>query len=335
MPTPIEVKPLNNYQIWIKYSDGVEGLVRLSKFAGQRTFTLWNNYQEFKQVYVGPNDQISWRDEIDMCPDSMYHEITGEKPQVKGIFNKIIQLYEDQLGLPTNKHCRECDSYKYPLLPWQIGNQYFSSHGGILIAGKPHREEEGKTTGFLRISGVLDGRILGKHLFFSPSKKWPYWSYTSEILQRIFGSPDTGWDHIAFTNIVKCSSSHKADQTSWKCAELCITRNKVIFEEMQILKPRKIVFYTWGMHRDLLDKIPCAKQGSVIEHTNRKYWRWCGKKPLGWWDRSFESIWGHPVDFLILGHPERMKKDEYVKMLADWLKRGSHVLTQNTVRTKP
>ncbi len=32
---PIAIKALSNYKIWIKYSDGVEGEVNLSYFAGK------------------------------------------------------------------------------------------------------------------------------------------------------------------------------------------------------------------------------------------------------------------------------------------------------------
>ncbi|MCX7839868.1 MAG: DUF2442 domain-containing protein, partial [Anaerolineae bacterium] len=42
MPIPIEVKPLENYRIWLKYSDGREGIVDLSHLAGKGVFALWN-----------------------------------------------------------------------------------------------------------------------------------------------------------------------------------------------------------------------------------------------------------------------------------------------------
>lgn len=325
MPTPIQVKALNDYQIRVKYSDGVEGVVDLSMFPAIDVSAFWSNHREFQGVSIGTDHQIAWKyGDIELCPDSIYRAITGRQPAGKGVFDQIIQLYENQLDIPSNNLCHKCDSYKHPLLPWQIGDQYFSSNGRILIAGKPHREEKGKTSGFLRLSGVLDGRVLGNNVFFgklssSRSENWPYWSYTREILKHIYGSCKAGWEHIAFTNIVKCSSSHKGDQTSRECARQCIRENKVIFKEIEILKPRKIIFYTWTMHRHLLYEIPCAKQDSVVEHTNSEYRRRCGQNDLGWWDRSFESIWGDQVDFLVVMHPERKKKDQYVKMLVDWL----------------
>ncbi len=35
MPRPIEVKPLENYRLWVKFSDGVEGVVDLSGLVGK------------------------------------------------------------------------------------------------------------------------------------------------------------------------------------------------------------------------------------------------------------------------------------------------------------
>ena len=40
-PQPIEVKPLENHRIWVKYSDGVEGEVDLSNLVGKGVFVVW------------------------------------------------------------------------------------------------------------------------------------------------------------------------------------------------------------------------------------------------------------------------------------------------------
>ena len=73
-------------------------------------------------------------------------------------FDKLINIYENQLNIPQNEACNNCDSeYKQPLLPWQIGKKYFTEKGGIFIAGKPHRG----TPGTVRPSGVIDGREVG------------------------------------------------------------------------------------------------------------------------------------------------------------------------------
>lgn len=234
-------------------------------------------------------------------------------------FNKIINLYEKELCLGTkdNKKCEECNAiYKKPLLPWQIGSKFSTEKGGILIAGKPHRNEipKGAT---MRESKIIDARKRGKELFKS---HWAYWSYTRELLKSIYGSDEESWEHIALANVVKCTSTSGKDKTSLRCAKQCIIENGVIFKEIELLKPRKILFYTWSMHKSMFSNITFAENGTVIEHTSNSHKRKCGKKQLGWWDRTLTANWGSKVDFLVLGHPERMKKDEYVSMVSDWLK---------------
>jgi hypothetical protein len=57
MTGPIKVKPLDNYQLWIKYSDSIDGMVVLSDFVGKGVFSLWNDYREFLKVHIGANGE--------------------------------------------------------------------------------------------------------------------------------------------------------------------------------------------------------------------------------------------------------------------------------------
>lgn len=81
MPTPTEVRPLDNYRIWVKYSDGVEGIADLSHLAGKGVFALWNDYRQFRAVHIGPGGELAWSDLIDLCPDAIYLKITGKRPE--------------------------------------------------------------------------------------------------------------------------------------------------------------------------------------------------------------------------------------------------------------
>lgn len=80
MPTPIEVRPLDDYQIWVRYSDGVEGVADLSHLAGRGVFALWNDYRQFRAVHISPGGELAWSDEINLCPDAVYFEVTGNAP---------------------------------------------------------------------------------------------------------------------------------------------------------------------------------------------------------------------------------------------------------------
>lgn len=42
MPKPLEVKPLPNFRLWLRYDDGVSGEVDLSYLAGKGIFKAWD-----------------------------------------------------------------------------------------------------------------------------------------------------------------------------------------------------------------------------------------------------------------------------------------------------
>lgn len=92
MPIPVEVKPLDNYRLWIKFSDGVEGIVDLSEFAGRGVFALWNDYREFERVHIGPGGELAWGEQIDMCPDAVYLRVTGKRPEE--LFPKLREMIQ-------------------------------------------------------------------------------------------------------------------------------------------------------------------------------------------------------------------------------------------------
>ena len=78
---PIEVKALQNYKLWVKYANGVEGEVDLSHLAGKGVFALWNDYAAFEKVYIGRYGEIAWSEKIDLCPDTVYMAISGKTPE--------------------------------------------------------------------------------------------------------------------------------------------------------------------------------------------------------------------------------------------------------------
>jgi hypothetical protein len=81
MIKPIEIKPLDNYQIWIKYSDGIQGVVDLSKYVGKGIFSAWTDYSFFQAVKIGSSGELMWGTEIDLCADSIYLKLTGKNPE--------------------------------------------------------------------------------------------------------------------------------------------------------------------------------------------------------------------------------------------------------------
>jgi hypothetical protein len=92
MPIPTDVKPLERYRLWLKYSDGVEGTVDLSYLAGQGVFAVWDDYAEFQKVHIGPSGEIAWNDQVDLCPDAVYLKLTGKQP--RDIFPKLQEMMQ-------------------------------------------------------------------------------------------------------------------------------------------------------------------------------------------------------------------------------------------------
>lgn len=77
----INFKVLKNYKMKLEYENGVEGTVDLSDLAGKGVFTLWNDYKAFRKVKIGSSGELSWNDQVDLCPDSLYLKITDQTPE--------------------------------------------------------------------------------------------------------------------------------------------------------------------------------------------------------------------------------------------------------------
>ncbi len=78
---PKTVKALPGYRLWLHYTDGVKGEVDLSHLAGKGVFAIWDDYARFEDVKIGSGSTICWSDDVDLCADALYLEITGKVPR--------------------------------------------------------------------------------------------------------------------------------------------------------------------------------------------------------------------------------------------------------------
>lgn len=78
---PVSVKPLADYRIWIKFQDGAEGEVDLSSLVGKGVFKAWEDYDRFQQVAIAKTGELTWGDDLDICSDSIYLQLTKQKPE--------------------------------------------------------------------------------------------------------------------------------------------------------------------------------------------------------------------------------------------------------------
>ncbi len=80
LTTPIQVEARDGFRIWIKYDDGVEGMIDLSHLAGDGVFKAWGDRSLFENVSITSYQSIIWGtedDELELCADALYLQLTG------------------------------------------------------------------------------------------------------------------------------------------------------------------------------------------------------------------------------------------------------------------
>jgi len=79
MKRPNHVIALPDYRLEISYPDGMTGVIDLSDSVGKGVFAPLQDEAFFKTVHVGKFGQIAWSEDIEICSDAAYREITGKK----------------------------------------------------------------------------------------------------------------------------------------------------------------------------------------------------------------------------------------------------------------
>ena len=78
----VEVRALEEYRVWLRYNDGVEGVVDLSDMVEYEPFEPWKDKEFFETaVRVDEWGSIRWSDDLDFCRTALYMEITGKPPE--------------------------------------------------------------------------------------------------------------------------------------------------------------------------------------------------------------------------------------------------------------
>jgi Protein of unknown function (DUF2442) len=74
----VAVKPLEGYQLWLRFEDGVEGVVDISQIiAFSGIFAPLQDLDYFAQVQIHPElGTIVWQNGADLDPDVLYSLVT-------------------------------------------------------------------------------------------------------------------------------------------------------------------------------------------------------------------------------------------------------------------
>ncbi|MCY3646892.1 MAG: DUF2442 domain-containing protein [Chloroflexi bacterium] len=78
MLEPTQVQARDGYRLWLRYSDGATGEIDLSRLAGKGVFVAWNEPGCFERVRIAPHRAIAWDDDLELCADALYLELTGK-----------------------------------------------------------------------------------------------------------------------------------------------------------------------------------------------------------------------------------------------------------------
>ena len=90
---PVEVTPLPRFRLRLKYEDGAEGVVDVSHLKGKGVFGCWDQPGVFEKVSIGQDGAVRWNDDVELCPDALYLEITGRSPE---------DVFSSSAETPTN-----------------------------------------------------------------------------------------------------------------------------------------------------------------------------------------------------------------------------------------
>lgn len=220
---------------------------------------------------------------------------------------KLLAMYE-RIGMGNCRTCSICrdnvENLSPPVTAWGVGNNFTNEHKKILFVGKNAR-------GYF--SKPLNGKF---HEVFDDSRQlwqnsWPYWSYTREITGKIFG--DDSFEHIAFTNLVKCNNSPDKDTTSDLVKRNCICNLKVFSEEVKIIRPTHIIFYTSWYYDEYIPR--------TFDTFNVLF---NGKKKIGAnnapWLEAKAKLNDWETFVLRTRHPQYAKKSDFINAICSWIK---------------
>ena len=65
----VDLKTLDNYLVWLKFSDGEDKVVNLKPFLGKGFTKELLEPEKFKQIFIEPGGGIAWANGYDFCPN--------------------------------------------------------------------------------------------------------------------------------------------------------------------------------------------------------------------------------------------------------------------------
>jgi len=73
-----DAKATGRFHVFLGFDDGTSGTVDLGHLAGRGVFSAWLQEGVFERVSVSPDGAVQWPGDLDLCPDSLYLQMTGK-----------------------------------------------------------------------------------------------------------------------------------------------------------------------------------------------------------------------------------------------------------------
>ena len=78
-------KAEEDYKLWLRFEDGLEGRVFLGNLLEIGAFQLWRDVREFEKVSVDPETAtVTWDGGIRLDADILYHDVKANQIQHVG-----------------------------------------------------------------------------------------------------------------------------------------------------------------------------------------------------------------------------------------------------------
>ena len=220
-------------------------------------------------------------------------------------------------GVGSNPLCSECRQragHKTAALgPWALSTSDDASKR-ILFVGKVAR---GDCLGPKVGPQFEDVRVKGGRLL--EQSPWAFYKYTREIITAVFGGYCEAVKHVSFTNLLKCNNESMQDTSEYAARDSCIRRNRFIWKEISLLRPRLAIFYTHTTYDEfLLEFLPSfASHYKDIRNESVPI----GTKMMPWWERRyFDDGENAVLDILRIGHPMCKARKPFVNSVGEWIK---------------
>ena len=77
----VRAKPLQGFNLWVRFEDGASGDLDISDLAGRGVFRAWEDRRLFESVRISESGAVEWPGGVDLGPDALYLRLTGKQPE--------------------------------------------------------------------------------------------------------------------------------------------------------------------------------------------------------------------------------------------------------------